>query len=434
MKKKLDVGSSGYFNFNIPNDIKENPHFFCGEELLTPFVPSCDSQRLNLFSNHVAQTVHLVNPEFPRVFTGFENQIGEYSVAYKKAEKDFTIIAKIPKNALTYTLVVKYRNGKYDCIDVNRAFNISEDYGYGLNDCLANKEVGDTVKEGEFIYKSDNYDEDGNFSYGVNLKSVYLPWYGKTYEDGFVITESGAKKLASYKVEKTTVSINTNDILLNLYAKDGEYMYHSIPKVGESTHGGVLVVSRREESQNILYNFQLNRMKEIDWSNDQIYYTCGGIVTDINIYSNASLEKLKNRNNEFAREVANLYEEQLNYYKELADTLDKIIPPLTEEEYISRLDASEKKLYDAEKKEYGHYYVRPLPKEENPNDYTDELGYKWKYAHEYIDGRISWRSDGKRFDNFKIEFTIMKENPLTVGSKCTGRWKLFSYHGVFKDC
>ena len=78
--------------------------------------------------------------------------------------------------------------------------------------------------------------------------------------------------------------------------------------------------------------------------------------------------------------------------------------------------------YDAEKKEYGHYYVRPLPKEENPNDYTDELGYKWKYAHEYLDGRISWRSDGKRFDNFKIEFTIMKENPLTVGSKCTGRY------------
>ena len=202
MNKKLDLGS-GYFNFNVPEDVKENPHYFCSEELFSPFIQSCDTQRLNLFSNHITQTVHLKNPEFPKVFTGFENQIGEYSIAYKKAEQDFVIIAKIPKNKLCYTLVVKYKDGIYDCIDVNRGVNISEDYGYALNDCLGNKGIGETVKKSEFIYRSDNYDEDGNFAYGVNLKAVYLPFLGKTYEDGFVITESAAKKLTSYKVEKT---------------------------------------------------------------------------------------------------------------------------------------------------------------------------------------------------------------------------------------
>ena len=210
-----------------------------------------------MFSNHINQTVHLKSPEFPKVFTGFENQVGKYSIAYKKAQRQFRIIGKVRKNAANYTLVVQYDNGVYDCIDVNHAVNICEEYGYRINDCLSDKEVGDIVKENEFIYKSDNYDDDGNFAYGVNLKACYLPAYGLTYEDGFVISESAAKKLTSFKVEKTTISVNTNDILLNLYShyEEGKEIpeYHSIPKVGEHTKGNILVASRREDSQNVLY-------------------------------------------------------------------------------------------------------------------------------------------------------------------------------------
>ena len=198
-----------------------------------------------------------------------------------------------------------------------------EDYGYAVNDCIPDKNVGDRINAGEYIYKSDNYDDDGNFGMGVNLKAVYTPELGKTYEDGFVITESGAEKLKSYKVEKTLVSINTNDVLLNLYSDLNEKYdtrYHSIPKVGEHTKGNILVASRREESQNVLYNFQQKRMKEID-ANDQVYYTCGGIIADINVFSNTPLEQLKQRSSEFSKEIVELYEDQLRYNKELAEIL-----------------------------------------------------------------------------------------------------------------
>lgn len=425
-KETLKISEPGeeLFKFNVPEDVKENPHFFMSEELPTPNVNKCDTQRLNMFSNHINQAVHLVKSDFPKVFTGFENQIGEYSIAYKKAKSDATIVAKVWKNPMNYTLVLKYRDGTYDVVDICSAVNICEEYGYRLNDCVANKDVGDSISEGDYFYKSDNYDDDGNFSYGRNLKAVYLAMENLTYEDGFVISESAAKKLTSYKVEKTTISVNTNDILLNIYAdRNGEYDfgYHSIPKVGEHTKERILVASRREEAQNIFYNFQQERIKQID-PNDQIYYTCGGIVSDINIYSNVPLKKLAERTDEFSQEVFYLYQEQYDYYKELADVLDTIIHPLTEEEYIASLTPEEKQEYYKEKKEYGCYYVRPISKDKNPNKYTDELAYKWKFAHEYIDERISWRSDGKRYDNFKIEFTILKENPLSVGCKCTGRY------------
>ena len=89
-----------------------------------------------------------------------------------------------------------------------------------------------------------------------------------------------------------------------------------MPKVGEHTNNTILVASRREESQNTLYNFQLNRMRELD-KNDSIYYTNGGVVYDSDIFSKVPLERLRGRKNEFSQELADLYEEQINYYTKL---------------------------------------------------------------------------------------------------------------------
>ena len=46
-KKTLKISDENpYFNFNIPADAEENPHFAFSEELLSPFVNNCDTQRL----------------------------------------------------------------------------------------------------------------------------------------------------------------------------------------------------------------------------------------------------------------------------------------------------------------------------------------------------------------------------------------------------
>ena len=146
-KETLKISEPGekLFDFNVPEDVNE--HFFMSEELLTPNVNNCDTQRLNMFSNHINQAVHLAKSDFPKVFTGFENQIGEYSIAYKKAKSDATIVAKVWKNPMNYTLVLKYRDGTYDVVDIGSAVNICEEYGYRINDCVADKDVGDTINE-----------------------------------------------------------------------------------------------------------------------------------------------------------------------------------------------------------------------------------------------------------------------------------------------
>lgn len=407
---KETIFQSDYYDFNKNDNAMENKHYFLSEELLVPRANNSDTQRLNMFSNHINQFVHLKTPEYPKVFTNFENQVGEYSIAYKKAEDDFEVLKKIVKNKYNYDLIVRYKaTGIYDILHFRHAVNITEDYGYALNDSLADVEIGDTVKKDEYIYKSDNYDDDGNFRYGVNLKAVYLAWKGYTYEDGIVISQSAADKLTSYKVEKTSFAINSNDVLLNLYG-DSE-KYKSVPRVGDHIDSKTLTAIRRRNKFSVLYDFQNHRMREIDPVTDDVIYTSGGTVVDINIFNNITLADMKKKTDEFNGEIVDLLEDQYRYWRELAEALEEIIPcrQLTEKEEAE------------ERAEYGHVIKHAVLRENNPNKYTDELGYYWKLSHENIDDKIQWRYDGKSFENFKIEFTILKENPLTPGCKLTGR-------------
>jgi DNA-directed RNA polymerase beta subunit len=404
------MAKKNYYKFNKPKD-KENLHYFMSEELLVPRTNNSDTQRINMFANHINQFVHLVKPEFPKVFTNFENQVGEYSVAYKKAKDDFVIIAKIEKNRYNYDLIVQYKRSKvYDVIHFKSAVNITEDYGYALQDCIADRQPGDTITEEDFIYKSSNYDDDSNFSYGVNLKAVFLPYKNLTYEDGIVISESTAQKLTAHKVEQTMFSVNSNDILLNIYGNQNTYK--SFPKVGDEISQKMLAVIRRRDHSRVLFDFQTDKLETPDNKDDTIIYTNGGKVVDIDIFSNRTLEDMEKHPNEFTKEILDVYREQFYYYKAIAEELEKIIP-------VRELTEAEQK---QELKDMNHVIKHPIKRENNPNKYTDELAYMWKVSHEYIDPKVQWRHEGKSFDNFKIRFTILKENPITIGAKLTGRY------------
>lgn len=432
MEKK---NNSQYYEFDEFPHIADNPHYFLAEDLLVPRANNSDTQRINMFSTHLNQFVHLEQPEFPKVFTNFETQAGEYSVAYKKAEKDFKIISKIVKNAYNYHLIVQYSDGVYDILHFNNSQNITEDYGYKMNDCIPDAKPGDRISKGTFLSKSDNYDDDGNFMYGVNLKSVYIPWRGGTYEDGIVISESAAEKLKSFKVEKTLFTVNNNDVLLNLYGNKN--FYKSFPKVGDTIDNKVLVALRRKSAASQLFDFQESRLDDIDFTNDEVIYTSGGKVVDIEIYSNIPLWKLrgwkKNEKNNtfvldretglpyvspdrepnvFIKEVISVLEDQERYYNELCSALEEIIP----------VKVQSKKELDKEKSDFGVNIKHAVNHNENEKKYTDELAFYWKRAHEFINNDIPWRFNGKVFDFFKIKFTILKDNPATPGIKLSGRY------------
>lgn len=356
------------------------PHGFLSEELLTPRACSCDTQRLNMFSNHISQLVHLKTPELPKVFTNFENQVGKYSVAYKKADTDTVIVDKIRKNACTYMVITRDANGLYDIYPVRAAVNVTEEYGYAIEDKIANKEKGDIIRAGEFITSTSFYDDDSNFRYGVNLKACYLPWNGMTMEDAIVISESAAERLTSYKVENTSLVLNRNCLLLNLYGDDTRYQ--GFPAVGEEIKDSVLCSVRQIQYAKSLFDLRDTQLRQTG-PNDKVFHCPNGTVVDIDIYNNLPYEQLKN--NVYSEELYRLFNEQLAFYSKLHDVLSRII------------------------------------NNEN-NRYTSDVAYWAKRSVDYRDETKSWKYQNAKFEGVMLKFTILKENRLNISAKLTGRY------------
>ena len=418
--KSVQIGSGIIGKQIKPALDPENKHYFLAEELLVPRVSNSDTTRIQMFASHLNQYVHLINPEYPRVFTNFENQYSDYSPAYKKVKEDFTIIAKIPKNIYNYDLVIQYNKSKiYDVIQMRNYEQLEENFGYHKVDKISDKSEGDIVNKGDYIYAAENYDDNGLFGYGVNLNAVYLAYKGQTYEDACVVTESAAEKLASWRCQTAEVGINGGEVLLNIYGDDEHYK--SFPHVGDNTDGNILVAGRRFGNKNILYSFKYSDKTELEPS-DNITYIQEGKVVDIDIYCNKSIEELQKNTDSFTQEFLELYEEQNKYYEKCKEISEKILPPATIKEINENYSEEEKKLLKSEKDQYGFNWIRPQPKSLNSNKYTENFGYWWKRVHEYCDNRIKWKSkNGKAFNNIIMKFVTLRKDPLTPGSKLSGR-------------
>ena len=76
----------------------DNTHCFLAEEILTPWVNHADTIRINMVNSHYGQSIVLDNPEFPKVYTGFEKQIGSYSSSYLKNDIKQTIYKNFQKH------------------------------------------------------------------------------------------------------------------------------------------------------------------------------------------------------------------------------------------------------------------------------------------------------------------------------------------------
>lgn len=367
------------YKFKKPSN-PENKHYFASEELLVPRANNCDTQRLNMFSGHITQLVHLRHAEPPKVFTNFENAVGEYSISYRKADKNYTIVDKIIKNKFNYTLILKDENNVYDICHIKKAACITEDYGYEILDQVKEKKIGDKVRSGDNFYSCSLYDENENFSYGVNLNTAFLAHSGMTYEDSIIISESAAKKLESYKVEEVYVSLNKNDILINLYG-DSE-LYRSLPKIGEKLYERILCARRRIDYKNSLYDLKNKELMKIDSLNDEILYSVGGVLVDIDIYSNTPAEEMNS--NLFNKEIIGILTDQDKYYMRLNEALKRIVL--------------------------------------NEKQYTDDLGYWFKFTNEYIDDEIKWKYNGNAYDHILMKLTILKNHPVSVGTKITARY------------
>ena len=354
----------------------EHNHKFLAEELLVPNVDKTESSRLYMFSSHLAQCANLKQPQFPLIFTNFENSFGKYSdLGFLQLEENAKIITKIVKNENVYYLIIQKESGEYDYIERREEFWLTEKYGFTFNNEVIDQYSADEIlPKDKKLIKCFNYDENDNFMYGTNLRTIFYTEKCKTLEDAIVICKSGAEKLCSFNVDKVTVVLNGNDLLLNLDETNEDYI--SFPDVNEYIDK-YLCVRRRIDNKK-LYAFDDLTINSIR-ADDEKFFVKGKVI-DIDIYSNIDEKELDAPH---SKQLKRAIKRRKKFNSELLKVLDPIM--------------------------------------ENKLKCSSQLIQLYNNAKMEQD-KIPFSYESSVYSGIVIQFTILKENKLVIGSKISGRY------------
>lgn len=341
--------------------------------------------RSMMFTSHYRQLRNLLNPESPKVCTGYENIVGKYSTHNHTMDSDVEVAYKVPRfagekeNELYYLFLYDPKRDMYDMVEKKKVCNLTEFYGFRYNtDYMDSKEVGDKIKTGETLYASNSYDESGNYRYGKNICTAYMI-ENYTIEDAILISESISEELKSTDVNTVTISLNDNDIFANLYGDNENYK--CFPDIGEPIENGIIACTKRIHNNQLLFDVKKQNLRKVNFATDTPYYTTG-IIEDIFIFSNKSLDEVPD--NRFYRQLKSYLVMQEQYFTRMYEVCSEII--------------------------------------QSGSKYTDDISYNYKRAKQYLDKKSKWVSDSNvAFNNMIIEFVVSQDGKLIEGHKLTGR-------------
>jgi DNA-directed RNA polymerase beta subunit len=346
------------------------------------------SSRNIMFTSHLRQFVNLLHPDFPKIFTNYENIVGKYSTGYYKAKNNLKIIDKICKfhdnnNDDHIYLLFTYdkENDFYDVIQKRIVEDLTEKFGFEYNnEGMDERDIGDKINEGEVLYKTTSYDDDMNYCYGKNVKILYL-LENYTIEDAIICSRSFAdKNMCSKEVETVKVSLNDNDILCNLYGNNDEYK--CFPDINEYVKDKILCAKRRIHNNQLLYDLKKSNLKKINYMSDILSFIEGRVV-DINIYCNKPLDEIEDNN--FNKQLLKYLKMQKEFYIKVYERCKQII--------------------------------------ESGSKYSKEVNFYFQKAKNILDDNYKWKEeDNSVFSNMVLEFLVERTIGLSVGQKITGRY------------
>lgn len=175
---------------------------------LIPFMGSNLGGRAGHATSHLEQAISLQNREEPlvQVSTGaskkglqtFEEFLGRTTA--HTTSVDGTVV-KVNNDGV----IIKGADGKEREVQIYNNFP--------LNDAKAVLHSTPTVKPGDKVRKDQviadtNFTRNGKLALGTNLNVAYIPYKGYNFEDGVVISESAAKKMASVHMHKPGVVVD----------------------------------------------------------------------------------------------------------------------------------------------------------------------------------------------------------------------------------
>lgn len=180
---------------------------------LVPFLESNHGNRVTMATKQIPQAVSLVGREAPMVQVkvpgtnnSFEESLGQYASVRAPVSGRIKAI-DIDKKSNKATVTIKPAIGRAVQVPLYYKYPLRE---HSMLHSEVRVKVGDRVKKGSLLADT-NFSKDGALALGRNLFVAYLPWKGRTFEDGIVISESASKKLTSKHMYEEHFEVHPKD-------------------------------------------------------------------------------------------------------------------------------------------------------------------------------------------------------------------------------
>lgn len=222
-----NIKMSGPENEIVEGDLKKADYvmaapaqLFSVASNMIPFMQNTSGNRSTMAGRHMEQAIPLKYREKPLVQTviaagkretSLNKFMGQFSS--QKAPVNGEVV-QIKKDAI----VVKDETGKKKEVQIYDNFPLNDDKSF-MNSTPSVK-VGDKVRKGQTIADT-NFTKGGELALGANLRAAYMPFHGYNFEDGVVISETGAKKMTSEHMHRKGVDMTKEHTL-----SKKEYLAH----------------------------------------------------------------------------------------------------------------------------------------------------------------------------------------------------------------
>jgi DNA-directed RNA polymerase beta subunit len=322
---------------------------------MVPFCEHDDQTRLQMASSQMRQSIMLKEFDRPMIQSGCEWLYTDQTQFVKRAKKDGEVIHMDDK-----FIIVVYNDNDIDMFNIE----YRKIYVEHLDFMNVYVKPGDKFKAGEILAES-NYCKNGEITFGKNLLTGVMVYYGNNYEDGIVISERLVKEntLTSIHYQDLSFTLPPHKVLLSLV----DDAYKPLPNQYETLAKGTPYARIQSLSDEDFYS-QFN--EETYLQTERKY-----IISEVKIYANDW--------NKAIPEFNNWIEQRIEEQKEKENDVKKII-------------------LDKFPKDQANQIIK-----ENNLDLYSFVG-KYKNKREKING-------------IRIEISGIHQRPIQVGDKVANR-------------
>ena len=192
---------------------------------MVPFCEHDDQTRLQMASSQMRQSIMLKHFDRAMVQSGCEWLYTDRTQFVKKARKDGEVVHIDNK-----FIIVQYVDGEVDMFNIE----FRKIYVEHLDFMSVYVKPGDKFRAGEILAES-NYCKNGELTFGKNLLTGVMVYYGNNYEDGIVISDRLVKEdtLTSIHFKDLSFTLPPHKVLLSIEQEGYKPLpieYETVPK------------------------------------------------------------------------------------------------------------------------------------------------------------------------------------------------------------